>query len=71
MTEGKAEYKEHKKQPTASRHVGASMLVPRSPSDKCANIVGTGVGQNVVTQAEAQYKTSRLLGFEINDYALF
>lgn len=37
ISEGKAEHKEHKKQPTASRHVGGSMLVPRSPSDECAN----------------------------------
>lgn len=59
MTEGKAEYKEHEKQPTASRHVGASIVVPKPPSDECANIYfcGVGVGELLSRETDPFQKT--------------
>jgi len=59
MTKGKAEHKEHKKQPTASRHVGASMVVPRSLSDEYAKIhfcrVGKGEMLSRITVKEIHF----------------
>ena len=53
MTEGKAEHKQHKKQPTARRHVGALMVVPsppRSPSHIFSSGRRVGVGNYMLSR---------------------